>query len=177
MKINKITEQINSNTVKIDQNSVVDILFSINKEDQKVANIIKKSIPQISRFVEETIQKIKNSGRLIYIGSGTSGRLGILDASECPPTYRTDPGMVQGIIAGGDIALRRSVEGAEDSSPDGAAAILDHEINGNDAVLGISANGNAAYVHGALLDHRRVHLLRQRNDTGSGYCRVLFLWF
>ena len=96
MKINKITEQINSNTVKIDQNSVVDILFSINKEDQKVANIIKESIPQISRFVEETIKKIKKSGRLIYIGSGTSGRLGVLDASECPPTYRTDPELIQG---------------------------------------------------------------------------------
>ena len=150
MKINKITEQINIDTVKIDQNSVEDILFSINKEDQKVSSAVKASIPQISSFIEEVIQKLENSGRLIYIGSGTSGRLGVLDASECPPTFGVSKDLVLGIIAGGDKALKESIEGAEDSLEDSSLELKKIKLNKDDILLGISASGSTPYVLSAL---------------------------
>ena len=150
MKINKITEQINIDTVKIDQNSVEDILFSINKEDQKVSSTVKASIPQISSFIEEVIQKLENSGRLIYIGSGTSGRLGVRDASECPPTFGVSKDLVLGIIAGGDKALKESIEGAEDSLEDSSLELKKIKLNKDDILLGISASGRTPYVVSAL---------------------------
>ena len=152
MKINKITEQINNNTVKIDENSVEDILFSINKEDQKVANAVKISIPQISKFIEETIRKIKNSGRLIYIGSGTSGRLGVLDASECPPTFGVSKDLVLGVIAGGDKALRESIEGAEDSIKDSILELKKIKINKKDILLAM-VNQQAFLEHVEISEH------------------------
>ena len=118
MKINKITEEVNSKTKNIDQNSIDEILISINNEDQLIADQVKKVIPEISSFIEKIIEKLKESGRLIYIGSGTSGRLGGLDASECPPTFGVSKDLVVGLIAGGDRALKESIEGAEDSLQD-----------------------------------------------------------
>ena len=107
----KITEQQNPNSMNIDSLDVVEILRTINNEDEKVAKAVKEAIPQIQFFVESLVDSFWQDGRLFYVGAGTSGRLGVLDASECPPTYRTNPGMVQGIIAGGDKALKNSVEG------------------------------------------------------------------
>ena len=115
----KITEQQNPNSMNIDSLDVGEILRTINNEDEKVAKAVKEAIPQIQLFVESLVDSFWQGGRLFYVGAGTSGRLGVLDASECPPTYCTNPGMVQGIIAGGDKALKNSVEGAEDNTEDG----------------------------------------------------------
>ena len=150
MKINKITEQINTNTIKFDKNSIIDILFAMNKEDKLISQAVKKSIPKISSFIERVIEKFQVSGRLIYIGSGTSGRLGVLDASECPPTFGCPEDMVIGIIAGSDLALKTSIEGAED---DLAQAVLDLKainLNSNDSLIGITASGNTPYVLSAI---------------------------
>jgi len=146
----KITEQQNPNSMNIDSLDVGEILRTINNEDEKVAKAVKDIIPQIQLFVESLVDSFWQGGRLFYVGAGTSGRLGVLDASECPPTYSTNPGMVQGIIAGGDKALKNSIEGAEDSTEDGANSIIEQEISANDVVLGISANGNAPFILSAL---------------------------
>jgi N-acetylmuramic acid 6-phosphate etherase len=146
----KITEQINPLTVNIDQLSITEILQLINNEDQKVANAITNEIPHINQVVESVVNSFKNGGRLIYVGSGTSGRLGVLDASECPPTFSTQPEMVQGIISGGYGALVRSVEGAEDEPENGSSEIVDYKVSSNDIVIGISTHGGAPFVLGAL---------------------------
>ena len=150
MNSTNITELQNPNSMNIDSMDVGEILQTINNEDEKVAMVVKEAIPQIQLFVESLVDSFRKGGRLIYVGAGTSGRLGVLDASECPPTYRTHPEMVQGIIAGGDIALKNSVEGAEDSPENGANSIMRKGVNRNDVVLGISANGDAPFIHGAL---------------------------
>jgi len=155
MNTTKITEQQNPNSMNINSMDVDEILQTINKEDEKVAVAVKKAIPQIQLFVESLVDSFLNGGRLFYVGAGTSGRLGVLDASECPPTYRTNPEMVQGIIAGGDIALKNSVEGAEDSIENGASVIIDKVINRNDVVLGISANGDAPFIRSALEEAKK----------------------
>ena len=123
-------------------------------EDYKIAEAVKKSIPQISKFVSDVVKSFWNGGRLFYVGAGTSGRLGVLDASECPPTFRTDPEMVQGIIAGGDNALRYSIEDAEDDREAAKKIIQNKNINSRDIVLGISANGNAEYILTALKESK-----------------------
>ncbi len=146
MKINKITEQTNSSTKNIDQKSIDKILISMNNEDQLVANQVKKSIPDISSFIDKVVQKLKKSGRLIYIGSGTSGRLGVLDASECPPTFGVPQELVVGLIAGGDRALKESIEGAEDSLEDSVQQLKEIDFNDKDILLGISASGSTPYV-------------------------------
>jgi len=150
MKINKITEEVNSKTKNIDQNSIDEILISINNEDQLIADQVKKVIPEISSFIEKIIEKLKKSGRLIYIGSGTSGRLGVLDASECPPTFGVSKNLVIGLIAGGDRALKESIEGAEDSLQDSVNLLKEINFNKNDVILGISASGTTPYVIAAL---------------------------
>ena len=147
-----ITEKQNKISDHIDQQNIYQILEMINKEDENVSIAVNKAIPKIEKFIKDTIKQFANSGRLFYVGAGTSGRLGVLDASECPPTFRTEPDMVQGIIAGGDKALRQSIEGAEDSEKYGRKSITDKSINKNDIVLGISANGNAPFIHGALIE-------------------------
>ena len=154
MNSTKITEQQNPNSMNIDSMDIGEILRIINNEDEKIAMAVKKAIPQIQLFVESLVVSLWNGGRLFYVGAGTSGRLGVLDASECPPTFRTNPEMVQGIIAGGDKALKNSVEGAEDSDKKGANSIMEKDVNGNDVVLGISANGNAPFIHGALIESK-----------------------
>ena len=150
-----ITEKINKNTSQIDNLELIDILNKINDEDSKVADAVAKSLSQIEKFVACVIKKIKRGGKLFYIGSGTSGRLGVLDASECPPTFGLDHDIVQGIIAGGEKALKKSVEGAEDSESD-AIKITQELINENDIVLGISASSATPFVLSALKESKKI---------------------
>mgnify|MGYP001204692032 FL=1 len=159
MKINKITEQINSRTKNIDQFPIEDILKSINDEDKLIAKQVEKAIPNISAFVYHAVSQIKKTGRLIYIGSGTSGRLGVLDASECPPTFGVSSDLVLGIISGGDRALRESIENAEDSYRNSIHDLNKISLNNNDILLGISASGTTPYVLSALSYAKQVGAL------------------
>lgn len=140
---------------ELDALSTREILEIINEEDQKVPEAVGKEIPKIERAVEMIVEAFSRGRRLFYIGAGTSGRLGVLDASECPPTFGVSPGMVQGIIAGGDAALRRSVEEAEDRAEDGARDIARAGVGPGDVVVGIAASGRTPYVIGALQEARR----------------------
>ncbi|KHO61390.1 N-acetylmuramic acid-6-phosphate etherase [Thermoanaerobacter sp. YS13] len=145
-----ITEGRNPDTLDIDRLSTEDMLKKINNEDKKVPIAVEKEIPNIAKAVDIIAEKLKQGGRLIYIGAGTSGRLGILDASECPPTFGVDPEMVQGIIAGGDVAIRRSVEDAEDKEDLGKEDLKKKNLSSKDVVVGIAASGRTPYVLGAL---------------------------
>jgi len=145
----KITES-ESNYNHLEKMSVTELLTGINNEDKKVAFAVEKAIPQITKLVEVIVKKMKKGGRLFYIGAGTSGRLGIVDASECPPTYGVEHGLVIGIIAGGDNAIRKAVEFAEDDVHQGWKDLQEYLINKNDTVVGITASGTAPYVVGAL---------------------------
>ena len=150
MKINKITEQTNPKTKNIDQLSIIEILRCINDEDKLIAKEIEKVLPKISSFIDQIVRQIQKKGRLIYIGSGTSGRLGVLDASECPPTFGVSTDLVLGVISGGDKALRESIENAEDSSQNSIQDLKKISLNQNDILLGISASGTTPYVLSAL---------------------------
>lgn len=149
MGFTKTTEQ-DSYYNHLEQMSVKELLANINNEDKTVAYAVEKSIPQIEKLTTQVIQKLKNGGRLFYIGSGTSGRLGIVDASECPPTFGVPFNLVIGIIAGGDSAIRKAVEFAEDSMEQGWEDLNKYEINTNDVVVGVAASGTTPYVIGAL---------------------------
>ena len=144
------TEQQNPNSDQIDVMSNSDILRTINYEDQTVAKAVELAIPSIEQVVELTIKSIKNGGRVFYIGAGTSGRLGVLDASEIPPTFSAPKGLFIGIIAGGDDALRNSIEGAEDKSEKAVNDLEPFNLNGRDTLIGISCSGAASYVISAL---------------------------
>ncbi|MBJ12165.1 MAG: N-acetylmuramic acid 6-phosphate etherase [Candidatus Marinimicrobia bacterium] len=144
------TEQQNPNSDQIDVMSNSDILRTINYEDQTVAKAVELAIPSIEQVVELTIKSIKNGGRVFYIGAGTSGRLGVLDASEIPPTFSAPKGLFIGIIAGGDDALRNSIEGAEDKSEKAVNDLEPFNLNGRDTLIGISCSGAASYVVSAL---------------------------
>lgn len=145
-----LTEQRNPRSMDLDTLGIEDCLELINREDALVAGAVRAAIPAIARVVEMAERGVRNGGRLVYIGAGTSGRLGVLDASECPPTFQTDPGLVVGLIAGGDAALRVSSEGREDD-PDGARAELDRlGLGADDTLIGIAAGGTTPYVLGAL---------------------------
>ena len=146
----RLTEQRNPRSMRIDQLSTIEIVDLINAEDRMVAAAVGEERQKIARAIDLVVECLQQGGRLIYVGAGTSGRLGVLDASEIPPTYRTDPEMVQGIIAGGFDALLRAQEGAEDHPEDGAAAIDDRQVQASDFVLGIATSGTTPYVHGAL---------------------------
>lgn len=149
--IRKITtEQRNENTMNIDIVSTEEILKMINKEDQFVPLAVEKAIPQIALIVDVVTEAFRNGGRLFYIGAGTSGRLGVLDASECPPTFGVDPGIVNGIIAGGDGALRTAVEGAEDSKEGAVNDLKQRSLNEKDVVIGIAASGITPYAIGGI---------------------------
>ena len=150
MSWDKITEQQNPVSSDIDEKTTNEILAIINNQDADVAKAVQKKIHDIEAFIDALLPRFKNGGRLFYIGSGTSGRLGVLDAVECPPTYRTDPEMVQGIIAGGYDALLQSIEGAEDDPEDGSQTIAEHSISDDDIVLGITASSSTPFVLGAL---------------------------
>jgi len=130
--------------------SVLDLLLNMNREDKTVPHAVEMSIPQIQSLVEALVLKMQNGGRLFYVGAGTSGRLGIVDASECPPTYGIEQGIVIGLIAGGDSAIRKAVEFAEDDIHQGWLDLKEYQINSNDFVIGIAASGYTPYVVGAL---------------------------
>lgn len=150
-----MTEQINPDTVDIDLCNTTDIVKMIHTEDEKVASAIEAVLPQVALAVDVITDKIREGGRLLYIGAGTSGRLGVLDASECPPTFGVDPKLVVGIIAGGEEALRSAVEGAEDLAQQGSIDIKAHHVCDKDVVVGITASGCAPYVLGALVQARK----------------------
>ncbi len=145
-----MTEQRNSISMDIDAQSVDEILRLINGEDKKIAQAVEEQIGHIARAVDLVIFAFRNNGRLIYVGAGTSGRLGVLDAVECPPTYGTNPKMVQGIIAGGEKAMFCSLEGAEDKEENGARDIDKKKVGMNDVVCGIAASLRTPYVVGAV---------------------------
>lgn len=151
-----LTEQRNPRTMDIDQLSTREVLERIHAEDYHAFQAVDEAIGDIEQAVEFVVHAFQNGGRLIYVGAGTSGRLGVLDATECPPTYGTDPEMVQGIIAGGWDALRRSVERAEDFPEDGAKAVQDKQVNQNDVVIGIAASSTTPYVIGALKEAHKL---------------------
>ncbi|MBW3629652.1 MAG: N-acetylmuramic acid 6-phosphate etherase [Gemmatimonadetes bacterium] len=146
----RLTEQRNPATAEIDRLSPLEIVDVINDEDQKVAPAVQAERKSIARAIEFVEEAFRSGGRLIYVGAGTSGRLGVLDASEMPPTYGTDPEMVQGVIAGGLDALTRAKEGAEDQPQEGAAAVEARRVGPKDFVLGIATSGTTPFVHGAL---------------------------
>ncbi|HUE96350.1 MAG TPA: N-acetylmuramic acid 6-phosphate etherase, partial [Longimicrobiaceae bacterium] len=146
----RLTEQRNPRTAEIDRLTPLEIVELINSEDQKVAPAVYEVRSSIARALELAEQALRSGGRLIYVGAGTSGRLGVLDASEMPPTFGTDPEMVQGVIAGGIPALTRSQEGAEDHPEHGAREMDRMAIGPNDFVLGIAASGTTPFVRGAL---------------------------
>lgn len=146
----RLTEQRNPASEGIDHLSAPEIVALINREDQGVAPAVGRVRNEIARAVEIAEDAFRRGGRLIYVGAGTSGRLGVLDASEMPPTFGTDPEMVQGIIAGGAAALTRPIEGAEDHPDQGAAAIDERGVGPDDFVLGIATSGTTPFVHGAL---------------------------
>lgn len=149
MEFIKITEQP-SLYDDLDKKSVKEILEDINTEDHKVADAVQKAIPQIEKLVTLIIPRVKKGGRIFYMGTGTSGRLGVLDASEIPPTFGMPPTVVIGLIAGGDTALRNPVENAEDDMSRGWEELLQHHINSEDTVIGIAASGTTPYVIGAM---------------------------
>ena len=152
----RLTEQRNPRSSRIDQMATLEIVDLINAEDRLVAAAVSDERERIARAVDLAVAAFRAGGRLIYVGAGTSGRLGVLDASEMPPTYRTDPDMVQGVMAGGFEALLRAQEGAEDHPGDGAAAMDERSVGPRDFVLGIAASGTTPYVHGALARAREL---------------------
>ena len=149
MSFIKTTEQ-DSHYNHLEKMSTADLLKNINREDQTVAMSVQKCIPQIIELTEQVIEKLSNGGRLFYIGAGTSGRLGILDASECPPTFGVSHDLVVGLIAGGDGAIRRAVEFAEDAVLQGWKDLQEYQISAKDIVIGIAASGTTPYVVSTL---------------------------
>ena len=145
-----ITEQRNLNSMHVDSLSALEIVQLMNQEDKQVPLAIEKCLPQIAQAVECVVAAFQQGGRLVYIGAGTSGRLGVLDASECPPTFGVSPEMVKGIIAGGERALRHPIEGAEDSKEQAVIDLQTIQFSSKDVLVGIAASGRTPYVIGAL---------------------------
>ena len=164
MVFTKITEQT-SDYRHLEKMSVADIISNINKEDQKVAEAVEQALPQIEKLISAVSIKMKEGGRLFYIGAGTSGRLGILDASECPPTFGVPQGLVVGVIAGGKDAMINAIENAEDNVGKGWEDLESYDITSADAVVGIASSGTTPYVIGALEKCRENNIL-----TGSIAC-------
>ena len=146
------TTELNSKYNHLEKMTVKQLLTNINKEDQTVPEAVAKAIPKINRLVQAAYKKMKDGGRLFYIGAGTSGRLGIVDASECPPTFGVPFDLVIGLIAGGDRAIRRAVEFAEDDTKQGWKDLKEHKISKKDVLIGIAASGSTPYVVGALTE-------------------------
>ena len=145
-----ITEQRNPNSMNVDSLSALEIVQLMNEEDKQVPLAIEKCLPHIAQAVERIVAAFQQGGRLVYIGAGTSGRLGVLDASECPPTFGVSPEMVKGIIAGGERALRHPIEGAEDSKAQAVVDLQTIQFSSKDVLVGIAASGRTPYVIGAL---------------------------
>ena len=164
MSFKRITEQP-SHYRHLEKMSVAEIISNINKEDKKVADAVEEALPQIEDLINETADKMLAGGRLFYIGAGTSGRLGILDASECPPTYGVPQGIVIGIIAGGEKALINAIENAEDNSDQGWKDLQAYNVNEADVVIGVASSGTTPYVIGALKKCKENNII-----TGSIAC-------
>jgi N-acetylmuramic acid 6-phosphate etherase len=156
--MSKITES-DSNYNDLDQMSTLELLSNINKEDAKVHLAVQAEIPTIEKFVNSCFEKMKDGGRLFYIGAGTSGRLGILDASECPPTFGVSPDRIIGIIAGGDSAIRKAVEFAEDDTQQAWKDLEQFNVNKQDSLIGIAASGSTPYVLGGIKKANEMGLL------------------
>lgn len=144
------TEKRNPRSAQIDTLSTLSMAALINEEDHRCAEAVQAVLPQIAESIDLIYDKIRSGGRLFYAGAGTSGRLGVLDAAECPPTYGVDPGLVVGLIAGGPAAFLKAIEGAEDSRELGRQDLIDHQFTANDALVGIAASGRTPYVIGAM---------------------------
>ena len=155
-ELDRLVTESRSPYVDLDALSIGEILRVINQEDATVARAVAKELPRIEAAVELIVAAFRRGGRLFYVGAGTSGRLGVLDASECPPTFGVDPELVQGIIAGGDRALRESIEGAEDRAEEGARDLRARGVRAADVVVGIAASGRTPYVIGALEEANRI---------------------
>lgn len=153
------TTESDSYYSNLESMSIRDLLTNMNTEDKTVPNAIEKAIPQIEKLVSAIVEKMQGGGRLFYMGAGTSGRLGIVDASECPPTYGIEHGKVIGLIAGGDEAIRKAVEFAEDDVMQGWKDLEAYNINSNDVVIGIAASGSTPYVVGALKLCNEKHII------------------
>lgn len=171
------TEMINTDTLNIDECSTEKMLRLINEQDKRVPDAIQKEIPHIAKAVDVLYTSLKNGGRMFYIGAGTSGRLGVLDASECPPTFGTDSQMVQGYIAGGDVALRTAVEGCEDDPDAGIQLIKNCGVTSKDVVVGITASGSAEFVLAAIQHAREigahtVGVVNNKNSKLAALCDV-----
>lgn len=164
MGFRKITEEP-SGYRHLEEMSVAEIVTAINKEDGKVADAVQQSLPEIGRLIDAVAEKMVAGGRLFYIGAGTSGRLGILDASECPPTYGVPVGLVVGVIAGGEKAIVNAIENAEDNAAQGWNDLVEYKINDADFVVGIATSGTTPYVIGALKKCRERGI-----STGSISC-------
>ena len=150
IQLDGIATEATSNHDDLDKKSIRALLEGINQEDQTVPFAVAQSLPQIEALIDQIVPRMKAGGRLFYIGAGTSGRLGIVDASECPPTYGVPAGLVVGIIAGGDKAIRSAVENAEDNATQAWIDLQEQNINANDVVIGIAASGTTPYVIGGL---------------------------
>ena len=171
------TEKVNEETRDIDTCSTLEMVEMINRQDAKVAQAVAREAGHIAQAVDLIYDKLRAGGRLIYLGAGTSGRLGVLDASECVPTFGVDPDMVQGYIAGGDVALRHPVEGCEDSQEDGIALMDEKHVGPGDAVVGITASGSTPYVLAALrrageLGAATIGLCTNARSKLEGACQV-----
>lgn len=157
VQISKLpTEQRNSNTTNIDRVSTLEMMRLINDEDKKVAFAVERELESIAKAVDAVYESLSSGGRLIYCGCGTSGRLGVLDAAECPPTYSADPGMVVGVMAGGESAMFRAAEGAEDNAGAGREYMKQIRLDARDIVVGIAASGRTPYVLGAMAYAREI---------------------
>ena len=171
------TEGSNPKTSRLDEMSIEDILKTMNDEDQTVALAVRQVIPQIEKTVEKVVAAFKNGGRLLYVGAGTSGRVGVMDAVECPPTFGTSPDLVKAVLAGGEGAMYHSVEGAEDDETLGAKDIEVLQINEHDVIIGIAASGRTPYVKGALAYAKScgattVSLCNNENSLISNYAEI-----
>lgn len=154
-----LTEQQNPASAHIDVLPTADVLALINREDQKVADAVAAEIPQITEAVDGILDRVRTGGSLFYIGAGTSGRLGVLDAAECPPTFHVAPDLVQGIIAGGEAALARATEASEDDPEAGRRDLIARSFTPQDALVGIAASGRTPYVLGAIEEANRLGAL------------------
>lgn len=173
MGFEKTTEQT-SNYNHLEKMSIADLLININHEDKTIPFAVEKAIQQIEIAVTKIVSKLQNGGRLFYIGSGTSGRLGIVDASECPPTFGVHDDLVIGIIAGGDKAIRKAVENAEDSYEQGWIDLQSHQITNKDFLIGIAASGTTPYVLGALekANQHKISTACITMNTGSPLAKI-----
>lgn len=172
-----ITEGMNPRTLNIDECSTEEIVRLINEEDKTVPVAVETAIPNISKAVDYIYESLSKGGRMFYFGAGTSGRLGVLDASECPPTFGTDPELVQGFIAGGDKALRTAIEGCEDNEELGGQQIAEAGVKKGDIVVGITASGTARFVIGALKEARKagavtIGVVNNEHTLLEEYCDV-----